>query len=72
MLVGGLTMSVLVVPSSWIVAVIFLHFTQLTLLVFCCRFQPVKGDDQETRVSALERVTLGEGVPGVARLLSWS
>lgn len=33
-----------VVPSSWIVAVTLLQFTELTLLVFCCSTQPVEGD----------------------------
>jgi len=30
------------------VAVTLLQFTELTLLVFCCRVQPVEGERQET------------------------
>ena len=30
------------------VAVTLLQFTELTLLVFGCKFQPVEGDGQET------------------------
>ncbi len=41
-------MSVLVVPSSSIVAVTLLQFTEPTLLVFCCNTKPGEGDGQKT------------------------
>ena len=41
-------MSVLVVPSSAIPLVMLLQFTELTLLVFCCKFHPVEGEGQDT------------------------
>ena len=59
-------MSVLVVPSSTIPLVTLLQFSELTLLVFCCRFQPVEGDGQETAtVLVVVWKTDNQGAPGV-------
>ena len=55
-------MRVLVVPSSWIVAVTLLQFSELTLLVFCRRIQSIKGDGQETvTLWVVERKMLNYG-----------
>ena len=43
-----------------------LQFTELTLLVFCCRFQPVEGEGQETAtVLVVVRKMESNGAPGV-------
>ena len=59
-------MSVLVVPLSWIVAVMLLQFTELTLLVFCCNTKPVESEGQKTAtVFVAVRAMESNGAPGV-------
>ncbi len=48
------------------VEVTLLQFTELMLLVFCCKVQPVEGDGQVTAtVFVAVRVMESSGAPGV-------
>ena len=53
------------------VAVTLLQLSELTLLVFCCRFHPVEGDGQETTtVLVAVRKMESNGAPDVCTAAS--